>query len=168
MKRTPRNDKLYLDLREVADLLDVNPATVKVWCQQSLAGDYRRVRNVRVDATGHFMLSSKEVDGIRKRCAARLDLIAKNRQSYRETKVSKTDKGYTLVKGEFVAIMRRQKGRCTICGAKGGFDLLVDHCHKTGDIRGLLCARCNNGLGQFLDDQKLLARARRYILKSRN
>lgn len=54
---------------------------------------------------------------------------------------------------------------CTICGVFGK-SLAVDHCHKTGKIRGVLCFDCNLGLGKFKDDPDLLEFARIYILSS--
>jgi len=60
-------------------------------------------------------------------------------------------------------LLKNQNNRCGICNEK--FDLKnynkpnypnVDHCHKTGKIRGILCSRCNSGLGSFHDDQSVL------------
>lgn len=69
----------------------------------------------------------------------------------------------------------RQRGVCKICGNidvkvnKTGESriqrLAVDHCHKTGKVRGLLCASCNGGLGLFKDDINLLKKATRYLTK---
>ena len=53
---------------------------------------------------------------------------------------------------------------CTICGSNS--NLVVDHDHKTNKIRGMLCNRCNQGLGQFKDDPMLLEVARIYLLAS--
>lgn len=53
---------------------------------------------------------------------------------------------------------------CTICGETGVMH--VDHDHKRNIIRGLLCSRCNLGLGHFRDDPQLLEFARLYILTS--
>lgn len=39
----------------------------------------------------------------------------------------------------------------------------IDHCHKTGIVRGLLCIRCNAGLGQFLDNEENIINALQYI-----
>lgn len=52
-------------------------------------------------------------------------------------------------------------GVCFICGEPGN---QVDHCHETGNVRGLLCINCNTGLGKFKDDPMLLEFARMYLL----
>lgn len=54
---------------------------------------------------------------------------------------------------------------CTICGDQA--DLVVDHCHETNKFRGLLCNRCNKGLGLFRDDPDLLEFARIYLLSAK-
>lgn len=60
-------------------------------------------------------------------------------------------------------LFRRQSGRCAICGARPGrFRLNLDHDHKTGLIRGLLCWKCNKQLDHFLLDNRLL-KALNYI-----
>ena len=57
--------------------------------------------------------------------------------------------------------------QCQICGRCDGDDngakLAVDHCHKTGKIRGLLCNRCNRGIGFLQDDVNLLQQAIEYL-----
>lgn len=50
---------------------------------------------------------------------------------------------------------------CDLCGEVG--PLHVDHCHKTGAVRGVLCHLCNTGLGSFRDSPTLLARAINYL-----
>lgn len=60
-----------------------------------------------------------------------------------------------------------QGGGCAICGERNpkgkhsGFH--VDHCHKTGRVRGILCHGCNVSLGHFKDDPALLRRAAEYV-----
>lgn len=66
-------------------------------------------------------------------------------------------------------LLTAQNGKCAICGTdraggkskKGRFH--VDHCHATGRVRGLLCARCNLGLGSFLDSVTVLEKAIDYL-----
>lgn len=60
----------------------------------------------------------------------------------------------------------RQGLRCGICNksqTENKTKLCVDHCHKTGKIRALLCHDCNVGLGRFKDDPELLFNAIRYL-----
>lgn len=60
--------------------------------------------------------------------------------------------------------------RCGICGQPetraGRKGLCLDHCHKTGRIRGALCSRCNSMLGFAHDDPELLERATNYLRAS--
>ena len=51
---------------------------------------------------------------------------------------------------------------CIICGSEE--KLVVDHCHTTNIVRGMLCNNCNMGLGHFKDDPFLLEFARIYLL----
>ena len=51
---------------------------------------------------------------------------------------------------------------CIICGSED--KLVVDHCHTTNIVRGMLCNNCNMGLGHFKDDPFLLEFARIYLL----
>jgi hypothetical protein len=61
-------------------------------------------------------------------------------------------------------LLSAQDGRCAICGAERGTRrLAIDHDHTTGFIRGLLCVRCNTGLGSFRDDPELLRKAIEYL-----
>lgn len=55
---------------------------------------------------------------------------------------------------------------CTICGDETA--LVVDHDHKTNEVRGMICNRCNKGLGLFRDDPELLEFARIYLLAAKN
>ena len=59
----------------------------------------------------------------------------------------------------------RQNGECAICFEfkPDPMSLAVDHNHDTGLVRGLLCKRCNSGLGQFNDDVNLIKNANTYL-----
>jgi hypothetical protein len=74
---------------------------------------------------------------------------------------------YNITSEEYDKILKLQKGRCAICGNfPKNFRLAVDHCHKTGLIRGLLCWRCNNAIGKFNDSQTLIFSAFVYLFSS--
>lgn len=64
---------------------------------------------------------------------------------------------------QYETMLGQQSGGCAICGVGNPPTLAVDHNHKTGKIRGLLCAKCNTGLGGFRDDTSLLCRAIAYL-----
>ena len=53
---------------------------------------------------------------------------------------------------------------CVICGSQE--PLVVDHDHKTGKVRGMLCNHCNRGLGHFRDSPMLLEFAAQYLYAS--
>ena len=67
------------------------------------------------------------------------------------------------------ALLREQQEKCAICGVpqnKLDRRLAIDHNHKTGKIRGLLCSNCNNGLGRFKDNKDFLKQAINYLEKT--
>lgn len=64
---------------------------------------------------------------------------------------------------EYERFMVLQDRKCKICKMDGQDTLAVDHDHKTGKIRGLLCGECNMGLGKFKDDPLLLEAAIEYL-----
>jgi hypothetical protein len=72
---------------------------------------------------------------------------------------------FGLRREEYNRILEAQGGVCALCERPPtpGISLHVDHDHGTGEIRGLLCMRCNNALGLFGEDPDLLKRAARYV-----
>lgn len=65
-------------------------------------------------------------------------------------------KKYGLTQEAHSRILESQDGKCAICRRPPvGRSLAVDHCHRTGIVRGLLCSRCNMGIGLFADDPGL-------------
>ena len=72
---------------------------------------------------------------------------------------------YGITPEQRAALLEAQDDRCAICqtaepGARGWH---IDHCHDTYKIRGLLCVKCNAGLGMFNDDSALIEQASRYL-----
>lgn len=80
---------------------------------------------------------------------------------------------YTITPKEYEAKLISQDYCCAICGKdvadniRGGIPvaLSVDHCHKSGSLRDLLCFSCNGGLGSFKDNIEILQKAIDYLRK---
>ena len=75
---------------------------------------------------------------------------------------------YNLTTEKYNELFEEQKGCCAICGKhQNEFNksLHVDHNHTTGEVRGLLCKKCNSLLGYVHDDILVLASAIKYLVK---
>jgi len=90
--------------------------------------------------------------------------------------LTKNLKQYGLTINEYNEMVFRQGGRCASCGIipagveKRGrmprvIRLYVDHCHKTGRVRGLLCSGCNTGFGMLGDSVEKVEMLLRYAKK---
>ena len=89
-----------------------------------------------------------------------------NMGSREETLLAK----YNLTVEAYNALLQRQDNKCKICG-KAYYDkrkraFAVDHEHKTGRIRGLLCVDCNVMLGMAHDDRNVLLKAIQYLKRN--
>ena len=136
-----------------------------------------RSRSTTRGVTG---VTSKTVEDIKAKALAYAEanpekVKAESRRFYEKYKVEVNrrslnnrhlrEKGITLA--QYEAIVAVHNGRCDICGTTDGggphnkFNL--DHCHQTGTLRGMLCTRCNTGLGHFRDDIALLDAAIAYL-----
>ena len=84
---------------------------------------------------------------------------------------SKYKRQYGITVDDYRVMLAEQGARCAICqtdspGARVKH-FQVDHCHKTGAVRGLLCHKCNRALGLMNDDTDSLRRAAAYLEKGR-
>ena len=89
----------------------------------------------------------------------------RNRERYDAARRAHKFRRYGLSLADFERLCEAQGDRCAICRSPetDGWDLAVDHDHMTGKVRGLLCRRCNAGLGLLRDDEQLLRRAADYL-----
>lgn len=69
------------------------------------------------------------------------------------------------ISDEALKDLKASIAECVICG-DSDTNLVVDHDHRTGEIRGMLCNHCNRGLGHFRDDPQLLEFAAQYLYAS--
>lgn len=72
---------------------------------------------------------------------------------------------YGIGEVDFNEMLAKQEGKCKICKKPQTEEkyLHVDHCHDTKKIRGLLCTKCNTGLGLFCESAELLEKAKEYL-----
>ena len=70
---------------------------------------------------------------------------------------------YGISLEQYEAILARQGGACAICREPARGTLAVDHCHATGEVRGLLCFKCNVVLGLCEDDPGITLAAIAYL-----
>lgn len=75
---------------------------------------------------------------------------------------------YGITVEEYWVMFESQLGLCAICKTEqpDGRSMAIDHCHAKGHVRGLLCRRCNTGLGVFEDDIDRLLSAVAYLRNS--
>jgi hypothetical protein len=92
---------------------------------------------------------------------------AANKEQYKAYRLKSK---YNISIEERLRMLNQQNGLCAICECEeaeskgrnpGIFN--VDHCEASGHVRGLLCYRCNIGLGHFFNDAYFLKRALEYI-----
>lgn len=98
--------------------------------------------------------------------------VKKNKKQYQKVqrrayKKWRLETRYGLTVEKFFKILKKQKQRCAMCQEKFlcSKHTHVDHDHKTGKVRGLLCAACNRGLGFLRDSITIFQQGIRYLKK---
>jgi hypothetical protein len=121
--------------------------------------------------------SKQTKDGYGYRCkscdkAARHKYREENKERFAEVNRRKTLKWkYGITLEDYNSLLEKQNGCCAICGTeengvhgeRRSWNWSVDHCHKTGSVRGLLCNQCNRGLGMLGDTKEALQKALKYL-----
>lgn len=114
-----------------------------------------RCKTEKPGTTEFFPLHNKKLNGLDSWCRA-------CRSSYRNEICR--GKFRDSISDEDLKSIKAEIRECVICGTED--NLVVDHDHVTGQVRGILCNHCNRGLGHFRDDPQLLEFARMYLLAS--
>jgi hypothetical protein len=68
---------------------------------------------------------------------------------------------YKITEEQYKQMQERQHGLCAIC--QRDKKLVIDHCHSTKKVRGLLCSSCNRGIGSFEDNLAFMQSAIKYL-----
>lgn len=138
------------------------------WCKKCVAENTKRYyhQNVRDDEE----LKERKRQYDRERHRRRWDTEPEYREGARRRHYLAQ---YGITIEEFEALLKKQKGRCAICRFKPDPNaekralrvLEVDHDHETGEIRGLLCRRCNDANGKYEDSADLVMKAALYLAR---
>ena len=91
---------------------------------------------------------------------------AERRNAYKMEMRNRRLREFGMTQEDYDSMLAAQGGGCAICGTQKGWagkQLAIDHCHETGAVRGLLCDRCNTGIGKFEDSPELLQKAAAYL-----
>ena len=121
----------------------------------------------------NYLKNQKGRDGLRPHCKTCFN--TSNRASYKRTVKKDPDfnrnreliKKYGITLADREVMLKEQGGRCKICqrlekDVRHSL-LCVDHCHTSGEVRGLLCAGCNTALGSLEDNPTAIKAALAYI-----
>lgn len=131
---------------------------------------------------GNFNRASKSKDGRQPRCRecqraagrayreANGDVLREKAREYAKANRGRRANNhrrsrYGVDEERFESMLHEHGGRCAICRKPCGTGtaLSVDHDHESGAVRGLLCRKCNAGIGNLGDDPELVERALRYL-----
>jgi hypothetical protein len=92
---------------------------------------------------------------------------AKNRRRHNEkARENRYRRNFGMTLKDYDNLLVKQNRLCAICGTdrnNQGKRFSVDHNHKTGAVRGLLCDSCNTGIGMFKDSPSIMLRAINYL-----
>lgn len=90
---------------------------------------------------------------------------------YKNSRKYKLKNKYGLAIEDYDNLLQLQSDACRICkklSTESKRDLAVDHCNRTGRVRGLLCGNCNLGIGLFRDNPEFLQAAIEYLTEAEN
>ena len=104
---------------------------------------------------------------LNKENTARYHSNPSTKRSHKEAAYRYNIKKYGLTVEQYEQMHSAQEGKCRICQCSPE-RLSVDHCHKTGAVRGLLCGKCNSALGMVDDSADVLKNMIEYVGRYRD
>jgi hypothetical protein len=131
--------------------------------------EYHKDKNGRKERTAYCKVCSKIRWNKNKErnLTKHKEYIANNSDKVKNTYLKNT---YGITLEDYNNFFEQQKGLCAICNRPETLKrknkqpvLSVDHNHETKEVRGLLCSKCNTGLGSFEDNKEFLKNAIKYI-----
>ena len=125
-----------------------------------------KIREINRRSAAKARLNPEKVETIR---AYQADYRAKNREVLRD---KERERRFGITRQEYAEMFHAQNGVCAICSQPETATrhgrikaLAVDHDHINGNVRGLLCADCNTGIGKLKENRDIMVSAIRYLDK---
>ena len=129
-------------------------------CDETKSADKFNKDKTSKDGLGYYCRLCNKIN------VKKWSMTEKGKTSSRKSLLEK----YNITLKEYEKRFAAQGGVCAICGKSetrknqyGLRRLAVDHDHKTGKVRGLLCSKCNQGIGYFNEDIKILWETIKYL-----
>lgn len=110
-----------------------------------------------------FHVQSSARSGLAYRCKACTAEQGATEAGARAKKAVAVRARYGISLEEYEALLSAPEGTCPCCGRSGRQKMVMDHCHETGRIRGVICSACNSGIGLLGDSIEGLERALAYL-----
>lgn len=162
------------------DLQEFNPnrflkSGLQSYCKSCGNKRAREWRSLNKEKVKEYHRSHRRKEAYKEWRELNIDrLRAKEREYRNKNKERLLEKGYFnrikrkygVTKEQYLKMMEDQKGVCAICKGLNLTTrkrLVVDHCHKTGKVRGLLCDPCNKGIGLLRDSDGIAHQAQIYL-----
>lgn len=125
-----------------------------------------KIREINRRSAAKARLNPEKVEAIR---AYQAEYRAENREVLRD---KERERRFGITRQEYAEMFHAQNGACAICSqpetaTRNGRikALAVDHDHTSGEVRGLLCADCNTGIGKLKESRDIMVSAIRYLDK---
>ena len=132
-----------------------NPNRLRTYCKQCVRDD----NNLRAKRKKKIRFFWKREIKNQTKVKSNLSVLEK-RKNYA------LNKRYGIDINQYNELLKKQNGVCAVCGnPPGKRSLHVDHSHKTGAVRSLLCSNCNTALGKVEDNIGLLKSLIKYLQK---
>jgi Recombination endonuclease VII len=144
----------------------------RVYCSRKCtmaAAEHRRLERAASRGTRHCACGAEVMTRVGKPVCP--DCRKDPRPDAQVRERARTLRTYGLTEADWDAFLLRQGNRCAVCrtGKPGGRGERwhIDHDHVTGQVRGLLCGKCNSAIGMLQDDPEIIKAAARYVAAHR-
>ena len=149
-----------ISLSDIYKILSLNKIETRNQRDKKLIPTHKRCKTCKLQKSlDQFKVHPQNSDGHGAHC---LDCYRlKDRKISQSKRKRDYYKRYNITEEIYQSTLKEQNNCCKLCGSK--YSLVIDHCHKTGKFRGIICNNCNWGLGCFKDSVEVLQKVIGYL-----